>query len=115
LCGAPPFPISTMSRQVPVRWIPFGECFTSTCCDCDTPAEDIIVNCNTEFNTISDMEMSTTTDWWEATCYNGNTGDNITTAWTRTDNPSMIVNGTDIRQTAGGIKVYRNFIREGSL
>ena len=74
-----------------------------------------MTTCNAEFNTISDMEMSTSTDWWEATCYNGITGDGIVTGWVRTDNPALVPNGTDIRQTAGGIKVMRTFIREGGL
>jgi hypothetical protein len=71
--------------------------------------------CNVEFNTVSDMEVSTTTDWWEATCWNYETGDAIVSTWERTDNPALSPNGSDIRQTAGGIKVMRTFIREGGL
>ena len=71
--------------------------------------------CSVEFNTVSDMEVSTTTDWWEATCWNYATDDGIVSTWERTDNPALVPNGSDIRQTAGGIKVMRTFIREGGL
>lgn len=64
------------------------------------------------YDTLEDLIAASGDDFDIATTSNYNPGDGFVGMWTKTDNPNLIPNGSDIVQLADGTVVLRYYSRE---